>query len=265
VKILNSEIDIRGFWKRLSAASQSVLFLDYDGTLAPFKVERDEAVPYPWVPDCLNEIVDGGRTRLVIISGREVTAVRRLLKLKHPVEIWGCHGREHLLENGEIESEKLPRAARKVLKNAQEWIEDHGLSDNMEEKNGCLALHFRGMKNATAGMVERKATKALDAMLPGTGMELDKFDGGIELRLSGMDKGQAVEKVLAAYEKIPPCAYLGDDLTDEDAFRAIKGKGLAILVREEFRPTLADIWIRPPDELRAFLDRWKEETKRKIR
>ena len=51
-------------------------------------------------------------------------------------------------------------------------------------------------------------------------------------------------------------AYLGDDLTDEDAFDAIKRKGLAVLVRKEERITRADIRLTPPEELLAFLDRW---------
>jgi len=49
---------------------------------------------------------------------------------------------------------------------------------------------------------------------------------------------------------------LGDDRTDEDAFKSIKGRGLGVLVREAFRPTYADVWIKPPEELLAFLARW---------
>ncbi|MBU1936081.1 trehalose-phosphatase, partial [bacterium] len=51
-------------------------------------------------------------------------------------------------------------------------------------------------------------------------------------------------------------AYLGDDLTDEDAFRVLKGKGLGVLVRPEFRPTTADLWLQPPDDLIEFLKNW---------
>ena len=51
-------------------------------------------------------------------------------------------------------------------------------------------------------------------------------------------------------------AYLGDDQTDENAFRAIKGRGLAVLVRIEPRPTMADVWLRPPEELGNFLRGW---------
>jgi len=57
-------------------------------------------------------------------------------------------------------------------------------------------------------------------------------------------------------EKETVAAYLGDDFTDEDAFTAIKGHGIGILVRKEFRPTEADIWIKPPDELLSFLSDW---------
>jgi trehalose-6-phosphatase len=51
-------------------------------------------------------------------------------------------------------------------------------------------------------------------------------------------------------------AYLGDDRTDEDAFKALAGRGLAVLVREELRPTAAAVWLRPPVELLDFLQRW---------
>jgi trehalose-6-phosphatase len=51
-------------------------------------------------------------------------------------------------------------------------------------------------------------------------------------------------------------AYLGDDMTDEDAFAVTKLRGVGVLVRPEFRETAADIWIRPPHELLAFLSHW---------
>ena len=260
MKILRKDVDLEEFWNRVSESEKSVLFLDYDGTIAPFRIKRDEAVPYPWVPGILNGILETGKTRLVIISGRDVSSIQKLLRLSQQVEIWGCHGRQHLLLNGELKSDRISRAARRALSDAQEWVEDHGLSENMEEKSGCLALHFRGMKSSQADRLERKAATAFEAMLPGTGMEIDRFDGGIELRSAEAHKGMAVEKVLSEYRTIPPAAYLGDDLTDEDAFSAIRGRGLGVLVRDEFRTTMADIWIRPPDELKAFLERWQKET-----
>ncbi|MEJ2232354.1 MAG: trehalose-phosphatase [Syntrophobacterales bacterium] len=80
--------------------------------------------------------------------------------------------------------------------------------------------------------------------------------GGLELRVPGRDKGDAVRTILREANQDGVAAYLGDDLTDEDAFRAIKGKGIGILVREELRPTAADLWIEPPEELLTFLSGW---------
>jgi len=85
------------------------------------------------------------------------------------------------------------------------------------------------------------------------GLETITFDGGLELRPLGCDKGTAVERVFQEMGNRTAMAYLGDDLSDEDAFRALKGRGLSVLVRHESRPTLADAWIRPPRQLLAFL------------
>ncbi|MFC2150456.1 trehalose-phosphatase, partial [Calditrichota bacterium] len=91
-------------------------------------------------------------------------------------------------------------------------------------------------------------------------LELHYFDGGIELRAAGRNKGFAVQTVLRE-QPFGTCAYLGDDLTDEDAFEVLKGKGLCVLVREEYRETKADVWIKPPDELIEFLDNWCNKLK----
>ena len=85
---------------------------------------------------------------------------------------------------------------------------------------------------------------------------MKEFDGGIELRVPARDKGDGVRTILGEMENDAIVAYLGDDLTDEDAFRAIKGKGLGVLVRKKLRPTAADVWIRPPKELLEFLAEW---------
>ena len=72
----------------------------------------------------------------------------------------------------------------------------------------------------------------------------------------GTHKGQVVETVLAESPTDAAVAYLGDDTTDEDAFRVLRGHGLRVLVRDRYRPTEADVWLRPPDELVDFLARW---------
>jgi trehalose-phosphatase len=77
----------------------------------------------------------------------------------------------------------------------------------------------------------------------------------------GRNKGGAVEAILAEAETNCPVAFLGDDLSDEAAFRAVNhvgSRGLSVLVRREQRESAAQIWLRPPAELKAFLARWIE-------
>jgi trehalose-phosphatase len=82
------------------------------------------------------------------------------------------------------------------------------------------------------------------------------FDGGVELRPSGWDKGQTIRLLRSEHPAGAAVAFAGDDLTDEDAFQALGAAGLSVLVRSELRPTAADIWLRPPDELLDFLQNW---------
>ncbi len=67
------------------------------------------------------------------------------------------------------------------------------------------------------------------------GLHLLPFDGGLELRSTNRTKGTAVAQILAQEPAALPAAYLGDDLTDEDAFAAIGSQGYSILVRSEVR------------------------------
>jgi len=76
-----------------------------------------------------------------------------------------------------------------------------------------------------------------------------------------MNKGGAVRSILQS-TKESVIAYLGDDATDEEAFSVLVDKGLKVLVRQNVRPTQADIQLIPPEELLAFFDRWLESVKR---
>ena len=102
------------------------------------------------------------------------------------------------------------------------------------------------------------------------GLALLEFEAGLELR-AGRNKGGAVEAILAeagagAGDRTDcPVAYLGDDLSDESAFRAVRRvgrRGLSVLVRREWRETAAEVWLRPPDELKGFLMKWAEAANR---
>ena len=87
----------------------------------------------------------------------------------------------------------------------------------------------------------------------GHGWEQRLPDGRIERAAPSPEE----RAVLATTPADAAVAYLGDDLTDEDAFVAVRSRGVAVLVRPRCRPTVADVWLRPPDELLEFLRHWR--------
>lgn len=230
--------------------------LDYDGTLAPFRVQPEKAVPYPGVREILSKLLKGQRTRVVLISGRWTKDLIPLLKPDPLPEIWGSHGWERLRADGTYEIAAFNDWALRGLAEADRWVEEKGLAGRCEHKPGCLALHWRGLAPEKTRGIYSKAITKWTLLAKKTGLILSEFDGGLELRVPGRNKGHAVKTILAEMGNDSMAAYLGDDITDEDAFKAIKGRGLGILARDEYRSTAADLWLTPPEELLEFLLRW---------
>jgi len=263
MRTLNPDIDTVDFLAHVRAAPRRLLLLDYDGTLAPFHVDPAQAQPYPGVCERLDAIMADRRTRLVLISGRWTRDLLPLLTLQRRPEIWGSHGWEQLKPDGGYAVAPIREDTLRRLLEADELERRiEALGGRCERKPAGFAVHWRGLPTERiaeirSGVFEKWMEDALHRSLV-----WHDFDGGIELRAPGRTKGYVVDTLLAE-EPDAPAAYLGDDNTDEDAFRAIKGRGLGVLVRPEFRPTEADLWLRPPDELLDFLGHWgggKEET-----
>jgi trehalose-phosphatase len=260
VKVLNTKLNLNEFFKHLPQAERKVLFLDYDGTLAPFKTNPGEALPYPGVREIISRIMGRTDTRLVIVTGRWTRDLIPLLGLRRPPEIWGSHGLERLTVDGSYEISPMDERAVQGLADADEWMEKKGLLHRCEKKPGCLALHWRGLPEGAVLELRNAVLPTWRHLAKTAELDLIEFDGGLELRIAARNKGDAVKSVLEEGPKERlSAAYLGDDLTDEDAYKVIKGKGMGVLVRKEFRPTFADVWIRPPGELLKFLSRWLGE------
>lgn len=252
MQIINDRLDPEEFFGELEKSKQSLLFLDYDGTLAPFRERRDEAYPYPGVVARLERLQKGTSSRLAIISGRWSRDLKPLLGMDNPPDIWGCHG----LERPDGSMRRLGAGAETALEDARVWAARAGLSDRSEPKPASLAFHWRGLSPEQAEETKKAVTARWPLGEARDGLILKEFDGGLELRPVGLGKGGAVESVLNGLDDSAPAAYLGDDLTDEDAFESLGNRGLKVLVRPEPRETLADIRIEPPGELLDFLDRW---------
>jgi trehalose-phosphatase len=245
------------FFDRLSRAGRRPLLIDYDGTLAPFRPHREEAVPYPGAREALQAIMRGG-TRLAVVTGRSVASLLPLLALAPAPEIWGSHGLERRLADGTYRIQARPPEAEPFLTMAERRLGGRA-GEVYEWKPFGFGLHRRadpvGYEN-----LRREAMELWRESGGNSELELLEFDGGVEFRPAGRHKGDVVAAVLEEEGAGALAAYLGDDQTDEDAFRAIHGRGLGLLVREGPRPSAAEAWIRPPEELLGFLHAWAAAT-----
>lgn len=253
MQILNPEFEADGFFARVREAPRRVLLLDYDGTLAPFVADRSRAQLYPGVPNVLAALAVDARTRLAIVSGRPLDDLVRMVGM--PLELWGSHGLEHQTAAGVRAVTPSTGRVRKLLAEASRWVLARVREDLLEVKPFGLALHARAAPDDFSRIgpevLARWSGPAREA-----GLEVRMFDAGIEFRPAGVGKGVVVERTLGEEAPDLPAAYLGDDDTDEDAFAAIQGRGLAALVRPFWRQTRADVWLCPPADLVAFLKRW---------
>ncbi len=244
------------FFDSLHVAQSRALLLDYDGTVAPFQVDRSRAFPYPSIPELLDCIMSTCRTRVALITGRPAHEVPPLLGFEPPPEVWGTYGVERLYSDGHYEREYLTEDTLHALAEADAWLEEEGLRGVIESKPGALAVHWRGLETKEMEEVRSRAYRALSPIAAHTGLLLSEFEGGLELRVRTRGKADAVQSILSEIGPEIPVAYLGDDITDEEAFRALNGRGLTILVRPTYRFTAAQMWLRPPSELVQFLADW---------
>jgi trehalose 6-phosphate phosphatase len=255
---LRSEVQSRlaPFLRAVGDSSQAVLLLDYDGTLAPFQVKRDRAQMYPGVALLLQEIMGQGRTRVVLVSGRDANEVLLLLNIQPRPEVWGIHGLQRLKTDGSMEMSPVNERTLRGLSDADRWLGYQRLRHAAEFKAGSIAVHWRGLSEIEAENLRSRVLLGWRTIAEDSGLDLLAFDGGVEIRAPGADKGDAVRILLSEISPNAPVAYLGDDTTDESAFLAMQGRGISVLVRPTWRRTAASLWLKPPAELLDFLGLW---------
>jgi alpha,alpha-trehalose-phosphate synthase [UDP-forming]/trehalose-phosphatase len=243
------------FWDRVQAADQRLLMLDYDGTLAPFHVSRMSARPSERCIDVLRGIVDAGHTRLAIVSGRPASEVRMLLPGLR-VETFGAHGFERSPIEGTVLKNPLPAREMTALETARSAAVAAGLADKIEVKPASLAVHVRGADPKDALAAEELAFNIFSPLAKKYGLECRTFNGGVELRSKRYHKGHVVKALLSESPKGVFAVYVGDDDTDEDAFRALMGKGIGVRVGAPASDTAAQLQLTSQSDVLPFLEQW---------
>lgn len=248
---------LESFFENLKKSKKSLLMIDYDGILAPFKVNRNEAGPEKKLVRMLEVLQLTGKCLVVVVSGRALDDLIPLLCMDPLPQIWGSHGLERLDKNGERSSYQLSHESKGVLKKESVFLKTIGMEKEVEEKPFSIAVHWQGKSKDDIKEVEKRLRSRWQS-LEKRGFEMYPFNHGLELRPKGRGKGEVIHYLLAHMPAGIPCAYIGDDLTDEDAFLALGDRGLKVLLRHHNAPTLADMEMKNMEELSQFLENWIE-------
>ena len=245
---------------RYLAGKTPAVFLDYDGTLTPIVDRPEDAV----ISESMREAVRGlaQRCPVVIVSGRDQRVVQKLMGVddlivagSHGFDIWNPAGGAIQREEG-AGFEGLLDEVKERLGKETSSIE----GALIEPKKTSVAVHYRLVSEE-----ERpKVKEIVDALLAEHPDELKLTPGKMVYEIQpkvDWDKGKAVLYLLEALDldDVVPI-YLGDDITDEDAFEALEGRGTGIFVGRvgdpevSGRTTSADYVLHTTQEVERFLD-----------
>lgn len=245
----------RRLWRMIALAHRRLLMLDHDGTLAPFETVRERAVPSPRSLLHLERLAASPGTRLAIVSGRPVRELETHLG-QLGVTLVGEHGWEHRVPGGKLVRDRIPEAASAALQRADRAVTDPEFRARLEVKRTSIALHTRDLEYEQAEHAGRAVRAAWRPHETKGVLRTVPFAGGFELRATAHDKGTAVKALLAEEPPGTLAVYVGDDLTDEDAFEAVRDRGFGLRVGAPGGVTSATAWLGDTDEVSEFLAEW---------
>ena len=244
-------------WEKLRHSGRRLLLLDYDGTLAPHHVHRERAQVPPGTAKVLRSLAASPRTTVAVVSGRPIAEMLQLLgDPELPVHLIGEHGWEEREPGGEIRRHPLSEETAAALEGAWKAIGARGFQSRVEKKRTGLVLHTRGLFPDADAAMQRAAEAVWLPWTERAPLRLDTISGGLELRAIGRDKGVAALDLHRRSGHVELVVYVGDDETDEDAFRALRDLGFGIRVGHDERPTLAHGHLPKPEVMDEFLTRW---------
>lgn len=245
---------------------QPFVCLDFDGTLAHIVGDPAVARLVDGAAEALTELAR--HCPVAILSGRELSDIRERVGIPG---LWyaGCHGFEISGPDGTEYRNEGAAQARPALRTASDALrrELAGLPGVViEQKSYSVAVHYRNAEGPLAGRiieVARRNARRLSLRVT-TGRKLVELRPDID-----WDKGKALTWILSRisgdHRNAP--IYVGDDLTDEDAFDALRFSGIAVVVRNAEsgdRPTSARFAVADPAEVPNLLltgTRWLERRK----
>lgn len=233
-----------------------LLFLDYDGTLISFASTPDQAVPDEELKRLLLSLSSNPLNTLAVISGRDRLTMEQWLG-----EIPCCLVAEHgawisLVSPQEWRSQKpLSTEWKKKLKPILKTYEFQVPGSLVEEKEYGLAWHYRKAHPELGQIKAREIFEYLSEFLANTELQLVHGHKVVEIRIGGINKGEAAKYFLKK-KKWDFILALGDDWTDEDLFKVLPSSAYSIKVG--YGPTQARFFLESTEEIRDLLRKLKK-------
>jgi trehalose 6-phosphate phosphatase len=236
-----------------------ILLLDYDGTLTPIVSTPDEAILHEDMRSVLNLLTDDPRFTVAIISGRSMSDVKSKVGLDGI-----CYAGNHGMEIQKGDGVYIHPDARDNMNLIKTICDELRLLLNriegviVEDKGLTASVHYRMTPPEDIDKVKRIVSKRVEPHVECSQVRLTHGKMVLEIRPNiDWDKGKAVEWVLASIASDLPAryfpVYIGDDRTDEDAFRVLRGRGLTVLVSSEKMETDAEYVVNNVKEVKEFL------------
>lgn len=238
----------------LGAAQRILACFDYDGTLVPIRPTPEEAVAGAPVREALAALARRPDTDVAVVSGRPLSNLENLVP-REGLWLVGHHGLAVRTPAGEETSmidEAAAHEALEPLRARTREIVAWGEGLRFEDKGAGLALHYRLAASSLAERASEAFREVADAL---DGFSLLEGKKVLEVRPAGVDKGRAVEALRSRVDGRTAPLYVGDDTTDEDAFRALKAVPEALTVKVGDGVTAARYRVDGPDDVLELLRR----------
>jgi len=251
--IFSPETDV---WNKLKQ-KEPVFFLDYDGTLTPIVNKPEDAVISQPMKQTLKKLANN--FTVAIITGRDTEDIKNLLKLDQLIYA-GSHGYSISGPYNLAKEHEKAAEIKSVLNNMERELlllfKDRTEGVQVERKSYAIALHYRNARDSDIPLVYNGAEKMLENY---SGFKLGEGKKVVEIKPDlEWHKGKAVNWIMKTLdlddeEKYLPL-FIGDDITDEDAFRTLSKKGLTILVGTHGQNTAAQYSLKNVFQVKEFFE-----------